>query len=41
MTTFKELAEVWIASREHYSGSLGRITASTPLSAALLYRATR
>ena len=25
MTTFKELAEAWIASREHCSGSLGRI----------------
>ena len=25
MTTFKELAEAWIASREHCSGSIGRI----------------
>ena len=25
MTTFKELAEAWIVSREHCSGSLGRI----------------
>ena len=25
MTTFKELAEAWIASREHCNGSLGRI----------------
>ena len=25
MTTFKDLAEAWIASREHCSGSLGRI----------------
>lgn len=25
MATFKELAEAWIASREHRSGSLGRI----------------
>ena len=26
MTTFKELAEAWIASREHCSGSLGSLT---------------
>ena len=25
MTTFRELAEAWIASREHCTGSLGRI----------------
>ena len=25
MTTFKDVAEAWIASREHGSGSLGRI----------------
>ena len=25
MTTFKDVAEAWIASREHCTGSLGRI----------------